>query len=123
MKPSRIGFALAFAMLLGGCAGHPVDCATGLVAWSDCAPGTAGYQRRQNSLDQDADRCSGYGYTPGTDGYAHCRMSMDQNRDRAHDALLGAVVAGSLARPAPVIARPSITNCTSVGSSTNCTSY
>ena len=36
-------FAVAVALpILGACAHHPVDCAIG-VPWSDCLPGTAGY--------------------------------------------------------------------------------
>lgn len=30
------------ALLMSGCANHPLDCATGLIAWGDCLPGTNG---------------------------------------------------------------------------------
>ncbi len=38
------------ALLMSGCANHPLDCATGLIAWDDCLPGTKGYAIRQESL-------------------------------------------------------------------------
>ncbi len=30
------------ALLMSGCANHPLHCATGLIAWCDCLPGTKG---------------------------------------------------------------------------------
>ena len=47
MKTVIMSFLLIF---IAGCANHPVDCATGLIAWDDCLPGTKGYEIRQQSL-------------------------------------------------------------------------
>lgn len=39
---NRIIFLPMLAALLSSCAHHPADCAIG-IPWSDCLPGTAGY--------------------------------------------------------------------------------
>ncbi|AZE73942.1 hypothetical protein C4K00_3721 [Pseudomonas synxantha] len=63
------------ALLMSGCANHPLDCATGLIAWDDCLPGTKGYAIRQESLSnlaaakelqavKDDAQCQSYGATP-----------------------------------------------------------
>jgi hypothetical protein len=91
---------LAACLLLGGCAsGHPLDCATGLVAWNDCAPGSAGYNKRISMQRGNQERCSGYGFQPGTDAYAQCLMNLDRDRDQANNALLNAVAGGFASRP------------------------
>jgi hypothetical protein len=112
MKPN----ALLWASFLGlaACAGHPLDCATGLVAWDDCAKGTAGYDRRHKMAETDRQKCADYGFLPGTDSYAKCVMELDQNRNMANDALLRSVVGGiasrTVASPAPVQAPASPVN-------------
>lgn len=105
---SKVGAAIVnrfgifiLALVLAGCAGHPVDCATGLVAWNDCAPGTAGYQRRNEAQLSDRNRCAAYGFKEGSTEYAKCLMSLDQNRDQSNDALLRSVLARPLPTPAP----------------------
>ncbi|MEB0149039.1 hypothetical protein [Pseudomonas sp. CCC2.2] len=75
------------ALMLAGCANHPLDCATGLIAWDDCLPGTKGYAIRQESLknlavaegyraDSDDAECQSFGAQPGTDTYVNCRIQL-----------------------------------------------
>lgn len=78
---------VASLFALAGCANHPLDCATGLIAWDDCLPGTKGYSIRQESLknlavaethqahDDDAE-CQSFGALPGTDMYMNCRIQL-----------------------------------------------
>lgn len=77
------------ALLMSGCANHPLDCATGLIAWDDCLPGTNGYANRQESLNnlaaakqlqaaKDDAQCQSYGATPGSDAYVNCRVQLDK---------------------------------------------
>ncbi|ROM94881.1 hypothetical protein BK657_27185 [Pseudomonas brassicacearum] len=80
---------VASLIALTGCANHPLDCATGLIAWDDCLPGTKGYTVRQESLKNlavakelqaaknDA-QCRSYGATPGSDAYVNCRVQLDK---------------------------------------------
>lgn len=79
----------AILLALGGCANHPLDCATGHVAWDDCLPGTRGYEIRQQSLKNlpgakadkaaaDDQACQSYGAKPGTDAYINCRVQRDK---------------------------------------------
>lgn len=81
--------AVAVGLMLGGCANHPLDCATGLVAWDDCLPGTKGYAVRQQSLKNlaatqqqqsttDDAQCQSYGAKPGTDIYVNCRVQLNR---------------------------------------------
>ena len=74
-------------ILIAGCANHPLDCATGLIAWDDCIPGTKGYEIRQQSLKNlseakdekdymDDAKCRSYGATPGSDAYVNCRVQL-----------------------------------------------
>ncbi len=74
-------------ILIAGCANHPLDCATGLIAWDDCLPGTKGYEIRQQSLKNlseakaekdymDDAKCRSYGATPGFDDYVNCRVQL-----------------------------------------------
>ncbi|TWR79727.1 hypothetical protein FJD37_23020 [Pseudomonas saxonica] len=74
-------------ILIAGCANHPLDCATGLIAWDDCLPGTKGYEIRQQSLKNlseakaekdymDDAKCRSYGATPGSDAYVSCRVQL-----------------------------------------------
>lgn len=81
--------AAFLAILLCGCANHPLDCATGLVAWDDCLPGTKGYEIRQESLrrvkaaeqaqiDHDDQLCRSYGAVPGSDAYVNCRATLQK---------------------------------------------
>ncbi|MGF6125197.1 hypothetical protein QF019_000386 [Pseudomonas frederiksbergensis] len=75
------------AFMLAGCANHPLDCATGLIAWDDCLPGTKGYAIRQESLknlaaaeghqaSSDDAECQSFGAQPGTDSYINCRIQL-----------------------------------------------
>jgi hypothetical protein len=75
------------ALLMSGCANHPLDCATGLIAWDDCLPGTKGYAIRQESLknlaaaegqkaNSDDAECQSFGAQPGTDTYVNCRIQL-----------------------------------------------
>lgn len=74
-------------ILIAGCANHPLDCATGLIAWDDCLPGTKGYEIRQQSLKNlseakaekdymDDAKCRSYGATLGSDVYVNCRVQL-----------------------------------------------
>ena len=74
-------------ILIAGCANHPLDCATGLIAWDDCIPGTKGYEIRQQSLKNfseakaekdymDDAKCRSFGATPGSDAYVNCRVQL-----------------------------------------------
>jgi hypothetical protein len=74
-------------LALAGCANHPLDCATGLIAWDDCLPGTKGYTIRQESLknlavaeghqaSNDDAECQSFGAQPGTDTYVNCRIQL-----------------------------------------------
>ena len=74
-------------ILIAGCANHPLDCATGLIAWDDCLPGTKVYEIRQQSLKNlseakaekdymDDAKCRSYGATPGSDAYVNCRVQL-----------------------------------------------
>ena len=74
-------------ILIAGCANHPLDCATGLIAWDDCLSGTKGYEIRQQSLKNlseakaekdymDDAKCRSYGATPGSDAYVNCRVQL-----------------------------------------------
>ncbi|WP_072017585.1 hypothetical protein [Erwinia typographi] len=78
---------IIMSIVMSGCTNHPLDCATGLVAWDDCLPGTVGYNIRQQSLknlaaavqeknDKDDRQCRSYGAQPGTDSYVNCRVSL-----------------------------------------------
>ena len=81
--------AVVAGVMLAGCANHPMDCATGLVAWDDCLPGTKGYAIRQESLknlaaaqqqqaNMDDAQCQSYGAKPGTDTYVNCRVQLNR---------------------------------------------
>lgn len=76
-------------IIIAGCANHPLDCATGLVAWDDCLPGTKGYEIRQQSLKNLSDakaekdsmddaKCRSYGAVPGSDAYVNCRVQLSK---------------------------------------------
>ena len=76
------------ALMLTGCANHPVDCSIG-IAWDDCLPDTKGYANRQESLNnlaaakelqaaKDNAQCQSYGATPGSDAYVNCRVQLDK---------------------------------------------
>lgn len=84
MKTVMLSFLLIF---IAGCANHPLDCATGLIAWDDCLPGTKGYEIRQQSLKNLSDakagkdymddaKCRSYGAVPGSDAYVSCRVQL-----------------------------------------------
>lgn len=75
------------ALLMSECANHPLDCATGLIAWDDCVPGTVGYAIRQEGLkslavaggqkaSSDDVECQSSGALPGTDAYVNCRIQL-----------------------------------------------
>jgi len=84
----------AFVLCLSACEDipHPLDCATGFVAWSNCPPGSKGYFLYQNSLASkqgnasqvakdpndaaDDATCKSYSTVPGTDAYVNCRIKV-----------------------------------------------
>ncbi|WP_421556163.1 hypothetical protein [Pseudomonas kitaguniensis] len=81
--------ATILIITLAGCANHPLDCATGLVAWDDCLPGTKGYAIRQESManlaatkaqqaSSDDAQCQSYGAKPGSDAYVNCRVQLNR---------------------------------------------
>lgn len=85
----RAALAVLCIGFLAGCANHPLDCATGLVAWDDCLPGTKGYEIRQRSLAnlsavkaskdaQDDAQCRSYGASPGSDVCVNCRVQLSK---------------------------------------------
>lgn len=100
MKPVlpliRVGMFLA----LGACANHPLDCASGLVAWDDCLPGTKGYEIRQSRLTRDDDLCKSYGLNFGTPEYAQCRVSLQNQSDANKQAAINAWMASRQQPPA-----------------------
>lgn len=67
--------AFGLAVLLSGCANHPIDCATGFVH-ADCLPGTAGYADPDKFATVDDAACRSYGLMPGTAQYADCRIKL-----------------------------------------------
>ena len=84
MKPVLLSLML---ILIAGCTNHPLDCATGFIAWDDCLPGTKGYEIRQQSLKNlseakaekdymDDAKCRSYGAAPGSDAYVNCRVQL-----------------------------------------------
>jgi len=104
-------------LTLAGCANapHPLDCATGLVAWANCPPGSAGYNERHandvNIQEDDETQCTNYGFTPGTVAFAQCRENLDINRmdqSNANNTALGQsldeVIIANRPPPPPVIA-------------------
>lgn len=99
----------ATAFVLAGCGGHPLDCATGLVAWNDCSPGSAGFEKRARAEASDEVTCQSYGLQPGTDEFVRCRAAFRMNRDNANQAVETAAW-GNFAHTvaaAPQAARPS----------------
>lgn len=68
------------ALLLAGCANHPMDCAVGF-HHSDCLPGTAGYDDPNKFAGKDDEQCRSYGLTPGTHDYADCRLKLSSSRE------------------------------------------
>jgi hypothetical protein len=95
----KMVFAAIAMTALAGCSDipHPLDCATGTVAWSNCPPGSKGYLLHQQSMDAkrkaDAEKatndpydaaddaqCKSYGTTPGTDTYVTCRLKIKESR-------------------------------------------
>lgn len=81
---------LAFGLF--GCAHHPLDCATGFVAWDDCEPGTRGYEIRQSALNRDDRLCQSWGAVPGTDAYVNCRASLAQANAQQRAAIAAAMI-------------------------------
>ena len=83
----KVWIGVIALLALAGCANHPLDCATGLIAWDDCLPGTKGYAIRQESLknlaaaegqkaNSDDAECRSFGAQPGTDTYVNCRIQL-----------------------------------------------
>ncbi len=83
----KVWIGVIALLALAGCANHPLDCATGLIAWDDCLPGTKGYAIRQESLknlavaegqrvSSDDAECQSFGALPGTDAYVNCRIQL-----------------------------------------------
>lgn len=90
----KIWVGMTAFLMLSGCANHPLDCATGLVAWDDCLPGTRGYEIRQESLKRlaisqqgqattDDQQCRSYGAIPGSDAYVNCRVLLSTSKVQA----------------------------------------
>jgi hypothetical protein len=63
------------ALLLSGCANHPIDCAVGF-HHADCLPGTSGYDDPDKFAAQDDKACLSYGLKTGTPEYADCRIKL-----------------------------------------------
>ncbi len=111
---------IALLAFLSGCAGHPMDCATGLVAWNDCPSGTAGFDKRLEHQKINAARCIGYGYAEGTPAYSDCLMKLDQSQDAANEALLRSVLGGSHITSPPLFNnQTTTTTCVSAPVGTN----
>ena len=72
--------SLIAALILSGCANHPVDCAVGF-HHSDCLPGTPGYDDPAKFAAADDKECQSYGLKPGTDAYSACRVKLTTARD------------------------------------------
>jgi hypothetical protein len=78
--------AVLFVLLiLGGCAGHSIECLDS-VARSNCAPDTPAGQamEQQRKVEQtyseiDDARCKSYG-NPGSPPYAQCRAGLQKER-------------------------------------------
>lgn len=129
LEPSDTGvavnkFGIIFALILSGCAGHPMDCALGVV-YRDCAPGTAGYRNLVATYESDQARCDAYGFKSGTPDYARCIQTIDMGRTQNNQAALQALIAANANRqaaPAPYYApiNPTV-NCTSnrIGNTVN----
>ena len=125
---NRVG-VLILALILSGCANHPVDCAIGF-AWYDCLPGTAGYRQNVSrisaTMESDYTRCVNYGFKEGTPDFARCIQAIDMGRTQNNQAVLQALLAANVANrpatPAPyyVPTTPSA-NCTSnrIGNTVN----
>jgi hypothetical protein len=112
---------LAVATSLFGCAHHPLDCATGLIAWDDCEPGTKGYEMRQAAANRDDQDCQSWGAKPGTETYVNCRAMLAQANAQRRAAVAAALIA-TMPKPQPV--QPHVmptsptVNCTSVQTGT-----
>lgn len=124
-------YLLAAALLLAGCANHPLDCATGLIAWDDCLPGTKGYAIRQESLknlaaaegnqaNDDDLQCQSYGAKPGTDAYVNCRVQLKQisngqqsQQEAQRQRAVQAILLNQKNQQQTPYVMPSQTNCTS----------
>jgi hypothetical protein len=118
----RASFAI-MALVLSGCANHPLDCSLG-ISHPDCLPGTAGYQaiaNRQNNADA---LCQSYGLRFGTAEYAQCRQNIDSQQSAREAAVLGAVLSQNNRTPpvpsVPATRQPSQTSCVTNGQYTNC---
>lgn len=71
---------IGFAIILTGCANHPVDCAVGF-HHPDCLPGTAGYDDPDRFAVVDDMQCRSYGLMAGTKDYADCRIKISAGRN------------------------------------------
>lgn len=69
------------AIVLSGCANHPLDCAVGF-HHGDCLPGTAGYDNPDKFAAADDRQCQSYGLKPGTSDYANCRIKLSISHDK-----------------------------------------
>lgn len=104
---------LIFGMFLfiSGCANHPLDCATGLIAWDDCKPGTLGYEKRQDALKQDDELCKSYGLVFGTAEYAQCRIALKGQSEANKRAALSILVKKPVTCTSSAIGSTSTTTC------------
>jgi hypothetical protein len=98
------------------------------MAWDDCLPGTAGYERSHAALASDDEKCQSYGLGFGTPAYAECRQNFEAQRAARFNA--GAALLMQQNRPAPsapltpyVMPQPLNTNCVKNGPFTNCQTY
>jgi hypothetical protein len=77
--------ALFLLLILGGCAGHSIECLDS-VARSNCPPDSpAGQAMQQQRKDEetfaeiDDSRCKSFG-NPGSQPYAQCRAKLQKDR-------------------------------------------
>lgn len=75
------------ALVVAGCAHHPVDCAVGFYH-ADCLPGTAGYSDPADFSAVDDKNCRSYGLAFGTSEYAACRVQFTQQH-RSPEPVVG----------------------------------
>ena len=83
MRPLTFAI-LVSAVLVSGCASHPVDCSKG-AGQNGCLPGTQEYEQMkmeredaQTTAEIDDARCQSYG-ARGTPAYADCRRKANSD--------------------------------------------
>jgi hypothetical protein len=83
--------AVIAALMLCGCANHPIDCGVGIYH-ADCLPGMAGYSDPDKFAVIDDTQCKSYGLTFGTPAYAECRERLSAQHRGPEPTLTGTVV-------------------------------